>query len=801
MATTTIGELILHMEVDGDKKVMSVLQRFAKQVNNAGKSTRSFGNSVRNTNSSMGNFNVSLGSMLKLFGAYKVIDLAGDALSYFVNLLKDGVKTGLEYNTNIEYLNAAIRALTGSEEVAVDLTKQMVDLAAETPFQISHYSKAAKTLLGYGVEVEDIIPTIKMLGEVSVGNATAFDRLALAYGQTTAKGKLQAEEVRQMVNQGFNPLQWIVEETGIKLSDLSEKMKAGEISTEMVTRAFQLATSEGSRFNGIMEELSNTYKGQSEKIKEYGEIFWGKVTKPLYDFLASDVLPFILENIKKLTEGVDILYGAIGKVIPKLEDFFNAFRTGDIEDLYNALKNLIPSDYEDKLVTATIITLKVRDALKWLKDKATIAFEYLKENGKKAFDFWESQVQEKVLPVIEDLIDKVSKLDFTDAKESLDKLKESFIMAEPYLKMFARFSIREVIDASKNMWTVISQMATNIPTELKLMIDLASMILDGFTISAAIFKGDTESMEKATEHLKTTFISYFGEMRRFTLESLATMGAGLLVTVRDMNRNTNTYVGRMTANFIDKMLYTASNLEDIWNIIRWTALITLDGMIKDTKRRLNSIKQFFIDAWDAIKRYTIHAFNENKTMITSIMLSIYKVVNDRIQDIKRVFKSMKTAIKKILQFSLYNSGRNLIGTLISGIWSRISDLRSAVSYGASIVKSYLGFGSPTKEGPGKTADKWIPNLMEMMIASFNSYRNRLAYAANNTGSIIASGITRVPTSSFDSRFGLNNSGLSTSTSNSNAFNIVINADSFTNGRSIGRELVSELNKLGVLTHK
>lgn len=37
------------------------------------------------------------------------------------------------------------------------------------------------------------------------------------------------------------------------------------------------------------------------------------------------------------------------------------------------------------------------------------------------------------------------------------------------------------------------------------------------------------------------------------------------------------------------------------------------------------------------------------------------------------------------------------------------------SVGGSIA-DFLGFGSPTKKGPGHTADEWIPNLMDMMAA-------------------------------------------------------------------------------------
>ena len=257
MATTTIGDLLLRMEVNGDRRVLTALQRVVRVTNDANRSTRNFGSASRSANSASSIFNSTLKTMAGVFSALKIAQIAGDAISYFVNFVKDGIKTGMEYNTNLEYTTAAIKALVGSEKQANKITEQMIILAAETPFQVTHYAKASKVLLGYGVAQENVIDSMKMLGNISLGNATAFDRLSLAYGQVISKGKLQAEEVRQMVNQGFNPLKFIAEETGETLGELQERMRAGKVSSDEVTKALQKATSGTGRFRNTMEALKN----------------------------------------------------------------------------------------------------------------------------------------------------------------------------------------------------------------------------------------------------------------------------------------------------------------------------------------------------------------------------------------------------------------------------------------------------------------------------------------------------------------------------------------------------------------
>jgi hypothetical protein len=40
-------------------------------------------------------------------------------------------------------------------------------------------------------------------------------------------------------------------------------------------------------------------------------------------------------------------------------------------------------------------------------------------------------------------------------------------------------------------------------------------------------------------------------------------------------------------------------------------------------------------------------------------------------------------------------------------------LKDSLKSAGQKIKNFLGFSSPTKEGPGREADKWAPNFMEM----------------------------------------------------------------------------------------
>lgn len=63
------------------------------------------------------------------------------------------------------------------------------------------------------------------------------------------------------------------------------------------------------------------------------------------------------------------------------------------------------------------------------------------------------------------------------------------------------------------------------------------------------------------------------------------------------------------------------------------------------------------------------------------------------------------------------SGQNFISMLASGITSGAGAIWNAVSGIANTIWKALGFHSPAKEGPASDADRWMPNLVDMLSTS------------------------------------------------------------------------------------
>lgn len=172
---------------------------------------------------------------------------------------------------------------------------------------------AAKMMLSFGIAQDRIMPNIKALGDIAMGDRNKLNSLTLAFSQMTASGRLMGQDLLQMINAGFNPLSEISRKTGKSIGVLKEEMEKGKISAEMVTQAFYSATQAGGQFHGMTEKMGQTAAGKWSTLLGLA----GDLLFRLYGIIEPLVIPAMtaLEWIVGLAgKGIDALGAAIGWV-------------------------------------------------------------------------------------------------------------------------------------------------------------------------------------------------------------------------------------------------------------------------------------------------------------------------------------------------------------------------------------------------------------------------------------------------------------------------------------------------------
>ena len=172
----------------------------------------------------------------------------------------------ISIRSEMESLKTSFKTLAG-EQIGGELFEQIKEYELRTTMIMQDLASGAQTMLAFNIPAQDVMQHLKAIGDISMGDSEKFKSLTLAFSQMSATGKLMGQDLLQMINAGFNPLQVISEQTGKSIGQLKEEMEKGAISTKMVQDAFHAAASEGGQFNGMLEAQSKTLKGAISNLE------------------------------------------------------------------------------------------------------------------------------------------------------------------------------------------------------------------------------------------------------------------------------------------------------------------------------------------------------------------------------------------------------------------------------------------------------------------------------------------------------------------------------------------------------
>jgi len=214
--------------------------------------------------------------------------------------------------------DTAIQTLLGSKEKADALMVQVREYAKISPLEFSDVTAATQMMLGFNIEAERVPRYLQAIGDVSMGNTQKFNSLTLAFSQMSAAGKLMGQDLNQMINAGFNPLQMIAEKTGKSIATLKDEMSKGAISAEMVQQAFIDVTSAGGRFYNMSENASKEINGQLSMMQD--------ALDSVFNELGQKSEGVIMDGIQMTTSLIEN-YETVGKVLAGLVVTYGTYRT------------------------------------------------------------------------------------------------------------------------------------------------------------------------------------------------------------------------------------------------------------------------------------------------------------------------------------------------------------------------------------------------------------------------------------------------------------------------------------------
>lgn len=214
-------------------------------------------------------------------------------------------------------MQTAIETMVG-KDMAGQLIPQIKELAKISPLTMSDMVGAEKMMLGFNIQAEDTIKYLKAISDISMGESSKFNSLTLAFSQMSAAGKLMGQDLNQMINAGFNPLQIISEKTEKSIATLKDEMSKGAVSAEMVQQAFIDATSAGGKFYNMSENASKTINGQLSMMQD--------ALDSVFNELGTKSESVIMDGIQMTTSLIQN-YETVGRILAGLVVTYGTYRT------------------------------------------------------------------------------------------------------------------------------------------------------------------------------------------------------------------------------------------------------------------------------------------------------------------------------------------------------------------------------------------------------------------------------------------------------------------------------------------
>jgi len=246
----------------------------------------------------------SLQLEIQLASLKNQIVVTASELGTLSNIETIGLQTLESYTIGTMSMGEALKAAT---PMAKELIKWVENLAIASPFDMQGVTIALRTALAYGMNLD----MAKRLTQATVDFSAAaglsgetLTRIARAMGQVQGKGRLMAEEVRQMADAGLPVLEIMAKFYGKTTIEIQALMRKGLIPANDAINAIT-ASLEGD-FAGAAERQLETWRGITNsmgdiKVMGLKRVFVG-ITDAIKPFFGTFIDFMRTGGFDKLTE-------------------------------------------------------------------------------------------------------------------------------------------------------------------------------------------------------------------------------------------------------------------------------------------------------------------------------------------------------------------------------------------------------------------------------------------------------------------------------------------------------------------
>lgn len=213
-----------------------------------------------------------------------------------------------------QQLEIAFGTMLQSKEKADALMAQVVDLAAKTPFSLREAASGAKQLLAYGTASQDVVKTLKMIGDVASGVSAPLNDIVYLYGTLQASGRVTQMDINQFAGRGIPIYQALADVTGKNTTAIKDMVSAGKIGFPEIQAAFERMTGVGGQFYNLTEAQTKSLTGQISNLGDAWDKMLNNIGKSQQGVLSDGIagLAYMVENYETVLKILGVLIATYG---------------------------------------------------------------------------------------------------------------------------------------------------------------------------------------------------------------------------------------------------------------------------------------------------------------------------------------------------------------------------------------------------------------------------------------------------------------------------------------------------------
>ena len=225
--------------------------------------------------------------------------------------------------------------------------------------------------------------------------------------------------------------------------------------------------------------------------------------------------------------------------------------------------------------------------------------------------------------------------------------------------------------------------------------------------------------------------------------------------------------------FIQALLDLVQIVVDVVGAIVCLLQGDLTGAFEHLKGVGEGFKNFFSNIWESMKNLCKGFVDSIVNLFAGLDIDIVAKVKGMAEAVTGWFKNMWQGVKdwcgKLFATvgdtftnignaiwdtvkKAFDWGKNLISMFVDGLKAGVDWLGDTIKGIGQGILDFLGFSSPTKKGPCRNSDEWMPNMMSMFVGGIEGSMPDMQGAMNDVGMTISS------VGSIDSNVGVPSGG-------------------------------------------